>query len=55
VTSGTLSPTLKQGIGMAYLPVERAEPGTRIQIDVRGTVRPAVVVSKPIYHRESDS
>jgi aminomethyltransferase len=53
VTSGTLSPTLQQAIGMAYLPAGRAVPGTRIEIDVRGTIRPAVVVSKPIYHKES--
>ena len=53
VTSGTRSPTLRQGIGMAYLPAERAEPGTHIDIDVRGTVRPAVVVPKPIYRKES--
>jgi aminomethyltransferase len=52
VTSGTFSPCLGQGIGMAYLPAERAEPGTRIEIDVRGSVRPAVVVRKPIYRKE---
>ncbi|HTW11693.1 MAG TPA: glycine cleavage system aminomethyltransferase GcvT [Solirubrobacteraceae bacterium] len=49
VTSGTFSPSLERGIGMAYLPAERAEPGTRIEIDVRGSVRPATVVKKPIY------
>jgi aminomethyltransferase len=49
VTSGTFSPSLERGIGMAYLPAERAEPGTQIEIDVRGSVRPATVVKKPIY------
>ena len=49
VTSGTFSPSLQRGIGMAYLPAERAQPGTRIEIDVRGNVRPASVVKKPIY------
>ena len=52
VTSGTFSPSLERGIGMAYLPAERAEPGTRIEIDVRGSVRPATVVKKPIYSKE---
>jgi aminomethyltransferase len=52
VTSGTFSPSLERGIGMAYLPAGRAEPGTRIEIDVRGTVRPATVVKKPIYSKE---
>ena len=39
VTSGTFSPCLKRGIGMAYVPSERAEPGTALEIDVRGTTR----------------
>src|SRR4051812_39967916 len=34
VTSGTLSPCLEVGIGMAYLPVERANAGTDFEIDV---------------------
>jgi aminomethyltransferase len=49
VTSGTFSPSLERGIGMAYVPADRAAPGTRIEIDVRGTVRPATVQSKPLY------
>lgn len=52
VTSGTFSPCLERGIGMAYVPSEQAEPGTRLQIDVRGTVRPAVVERKPLYRKE---
>jgi aminomethyltransferase len=53
VTSGTLSPCLNQGIGMAYVPVDKAEPGTRIEIDVRGRTRPAEVRSKPLYSKEN--
>ena len=49
VTSGTLSPCLEVGIGLAYVPAERAEPGTEIDIDVRGKLRPAVVARKPLY------
>jgi aminomethyltransferase len=49
VTSGTLSPCLEVGIGMAYLPAERAVEGTEFEIDVRGKQRPAVVASKPLY------
>src|SRR4051794_33648520 len=52
VTSGTLSPCLDVGIGMAYLPVEQAEPGTAIEIDVRGKTRPAEVRAKPLYSKE---
>jgi aminomethyltransferase len=51
VTSGTMSPCLGVGIGMGYVPAERAEPGTEIEIDVRGKVRPAEVRSKPLYQK----
>jgi aminomethyltransferase len=51
VTSGTLSPCLDIGIGMAYLPAERAVEGTEFAIDVRGKERPAVVASKPLYKK----
>jgi aminomethyltransferase len=52
VTSGTLSPCLDIGIGMAYLPAERAGIGTEIAIDVRGKTRPAVVAERPLYRHE---
>jgi glycine cleavage system T protein (aminomethyltransferase) len=52
VTSGTHSPMLDKGIGMAYVPADSAVPGTAITIDVRGRPRAAEVVKKPIYKRE---
>jgi aminomethyltransferase len=52
VTSGTFSPSLERGIGMAYVPAASATPGTRIEIDVRGTVRPAAVATKPLYRKD---
>jgi aminomethyltransferase len=55
VTSGTFSPTLEHGIGMAYVPAERAEPGTELEIDVRGTPRAAVVRAKPLYTPKEES
>jgi aminomethyltransferase len=39
VTSGSFSPSLERGIGLAYVPAERAVPGTALQIDVRGNLR----------------
>jgi len=54
VTSGTMSPCLGIGIGMAYLPAERAVIGETFEIDVRGKTRPAVVASKPLYDKETD-
>jgi aminomethyltransferase len=47
VTSGTLSPCLGIGIGLAYVPAERAAVGTTLQIDVRGRLRDATVHSRP--------
>jgi len=52
VTSGTMSPSLEIGIGMAYVPVELAEPGTKVEIDVRGKTRTAEVRSKPLIPEE---
>src|SRR4051794_10014598 len=49
VTSGTMSPSLGIGIGMAYVPVQRAAVGTELQIDVRGRQRAATVAKKPLY------
>jgi aminomethyltransferase len=51
VTSGTMSPSLGVGIGMGYVPAERATPGTRLEVDVRGKVRAATVRPKPLYQR----
>jgi aminomethyltransferase len=55
VTSGTMSPCLDVGIGMAYLPVAAAEPGTEIEVDVRGKARPAVVRKKPLYEKKESA
>jgi len=52
VTSGTLSPSLGVGIGMAYVPAASAAVGTRLEIDVRGKIRPAVVKQKPLYRKK---
>ena len=46
VTSGSFSPCLEKGIGMAYVPMGASEPGTSIEIDVRGTPRAAEVAEK---------
>jgi aminomethyltransferase len=53
VTSGTLSPCLQVGIGLAYVPSGHAASGTRLEIDVRGKMRPAVVKDKPLYRKDS--
>jgi glycine cleavage system T protein (aminomethyltransferase) len=52
VTSGTLSPCLEIGIGMGYVPVASSSPGTKIEVDVRGKLRPAEVRERPLYRKE---
>jgi aminomethyltransferase len=51
VTSGTLSPSLGVGIGMAYVRADLAEPGTEVAIDVRGRRRAARIESRPLYEK----
>jgi aminomethyltransferase len=52
VTSGTLSPCLEVGIGMAYVSTAAMEPGTELVVDVRGKERSARVSTKPLYKKE---
>lgn len=47
VTSGTMSPTRKIGIGMGYVKPEYAKLGTELFIDMRGRKLRAVVVKPP--------
>jgi aminomethyltransferase len=53
VTSGSLSPCLEIGIGMAYVPMAAAKPGTELEVDVRGKPRAAEVREKPLYRKET--
>ena len=46
VTSGTFSPTLKQGIALALLGLN-AKEGDEVVVDVRGRDVPAKVVKPP--------
>ncbi len=52
VTSGTLSPSLDVGIGMGYVRSDLAEPGTAIEIDVRGRRRAAEIRERPLYSKD---
>lgn len=52
VTSGALSPTLGHPIALAYVSPDRAEVGTELWIDVRGTRIAARVVPLPFYSRK---
>ncbi len=50
-TSGTYSPTLKKPIALGYVRLDHAEPGTELEIDVRGRKSPARIVKLPFYRR----
>jgi aminomethyltransferase len=51
VTSGTLSPSLNWGIGMAYVSSAHAKIGAKIDIEIRGQKFPAIVEQKPLYRK----
>jgi glycine cleavage system T protein (aminomethyltransferase) len=53
VTSGTLSPCLEVGIGMAYVPAEHSAVGTQLEIDVRGRTRAATIAAKPLVPKNA--
>jgi aminomethyltransferase len=51
-TSGAPSPTLGRNIGLGYLPVAMAAPGTSFLVDCRGRRVAAQVVATPFYKRD---
>ncbi|HEY7613025.1 MAG TPA: glycine cleavage system aminomethyltransferase GcvT [Gemmatimonadales bacterium] len=53
VRSGTMSPSLGQPIGTAYLPAAAAKPGTRFEVEIRGERVPAEAVKRPFYTKGS--
>jgi aminomethyltransferase len=51
VTSGTASPTLDKSIAMAYVSSDSANPGTALEVDIRGQRVAAKIVKLPFYKR----
>ena len=49
VTSGTMSPSLKKGIGMGYVNKGHTKMGTKIFIQIRNKAVPATIVKLPFY------
>ncbi len=49
VTSGTMSPSLKKGIGLGYVAPEFSKFGDKINIQIRKNSAPATVVKLPFY------
>ena len=53
VTSGSLAPSLEVAVAMGLVQESACEPGTELQVDVRGTSLPATVVELPFYKEGS--
>ena len=53
VTSGTLSPTLNWGVGMAYVSAAHAKIGAALDIEIRGQKFPATIEKKPLYKKSA--
>ena len=51
ITSGTSSPTLGKVIAMGFVDAQLSEPGTNLDIDIRGKTVGATIVSLPFYKR----
>ena len=53
MTSGTHSPSLGKPIGMGYVPVSHAAPGSSIAVVIRDKEVTSEVVKTPFYKRET--
>ncbi|TPV31535.1 glycine cleavage system aminomethyltransferase GcvT [Paucihalobacter ruber] len=49
VTSGTMSPSLKKGIGLGYVTINHSAVGSKIAIQIRKNAIPATVIKLPFY------
>jgi aminomethyltransferase len=53
VTSGTMSPSLNEAIGLGYIDVPHTKRGTTIKIDIRGRAKAAKIVKTPFIIKDS--
>ena len=51
VVSGAVSPTLETNIGSAYLPLDLSQPGTEVEMEMRGKRQTCTVTELPFYSR----
>lgn len=51
LTSGTLSPSLNYGVGMAYMATPAPKAGEEIEIEIRGQKYRALIEKKPLYKK----
>ena len=55
VTSGTFSPTLEKPIAMGYIARSHSQPGSVVDVDIRGKRQPADIVPLPFYKRDRNA
>ena len=55
VASGTFGPTVQKSIATAFVEAEAAVEGTRLEVDLKGSLNPATVVKLPFYKRTTQS
>jgi len=53
-TSGVWSHTLKKSVALAYVKADKAAPGTKLQVNVLGTMRSATVHAEPLYDPKNE-
>ena len=49
VTSGTMSPMIKNGIGIGYIKKSHYKLDSRISINIRGNLKKAKIIKPPFY------
>jgi aminomethyltransferase len=54
-TSGTFSPSLQKGIGLAYAPVSWNNVGASLEVDIHNKRVPVKVVALPFYQKQKGS
>ena len=54
VTSGTMSPSLKKGIGLGYVKVTHTKPGDIVYIKVRNKNIAATIIKPPFFKQKKD-
>lgn len=53
VTSGTVSPSLDEPIGLGYVDAELSEPGTEVEVVIRGESKEAKISETPFLNNQS--
>ena len=53
VTSGTMSPMIKNGIGIGYIKKSHYKLDSRISINIRGNLKKAKIIKPPFYRHGS--